>query len=88
MGVSHLPIFFDAEKGYPLGALSPPTHETRKVSKEAIARVGGRPRGFVLRWAIEEEAASLSLQCTCLVEGHGQGLWRGAGHQFFFYGGS
>ena len=88
MGVSHSPRLFGADKGDHLGALCPLTHQTRKVIEEAITRVGGRPRGFVLRWAIEEEAASLSLQCTCLVEGHGQGLWRGAGHQFFFYGGS
>ena len=53
MGVIHLPRFFDAEKIDPLGALSPPTHETRKVSKEALTQVGGRPRGLVLGWEIE-----------------------------------
>ena len=84
MGVSYSPRFFSAEKGDPLGALCPPTHQTRKVSEEALTRVGGRHRGLILRWAIEKEAASLSQQCPFRVEGPGQGHRNGAGHQFFF----
>ena len=43
----------DTKKGDPFGTFRSTTHETRKVSEEALARVGGGPSRIPLGWVIQ-----------------------------------
>ena len=54
MGVCHLPRLLYTEKVYRFVGLTPPTHDTHEVNKEALARVGRGPSGIPFRRAIQE----------------------------------